>query len=65
MRAAATKRGLVQLAVGVGMIVLGVVISVATYAFASGGGSYFIAWGLPLFGVITIVKGIVTMVRGR
>ena len=64
MRAAAMKKGLIQLAIGVGLIVLGIVISLATYAFAPGG-SYFIVWGLPLFGVITIVRGLITMVRGR
>jgi hypothetical protein len=65
MRAAAMKRGLLQLGLGGGMILLGIIISIATYAFAAGGGTYFIAWGLPLFGVITIVRGIITMVRGR
>lgn len=61
----AVKRGLLQMGLGVGLIVLGIVISVVTYSLASGGGVYFVAWGLPIWGVITIVRGLIIMVRGR
>jgi hypothetical protein len=59
------KSGLIQMGVGVGLIVLGIIITVVTYSLAAGGGVYFVAWGLPLFGVISIFKGLFTMIRGR
>src|SRR5574340_1260222 len=36
----------------------GIVVTVGTMAFASGGGSYIIAWGAILFGFIQFIRGL-------
>jgi hypothetical protein len=35
----------------------GVVVTIATYALASGGGTYVVAWGAIIFGGIQFVRG--------
>jgi hypothetical protein len=35
----------------------GIVVTVATYAAASGGGAYVVAWGAILFGAIQFLRG--------
>ena len=44
---------------GILWIVGGTIVTVATYqaAFASGGGTYIIAWGAILFGIIDFFRG--------
>ncbi|GAA1699695.1 hypothetical protein [Fodinicola feengrottensis] len=61
------RSGLIQIGIGVALIVAGIVISIVTFAIAdaSGGGTYFVAYGLPVFGVISIIRGIITLIRGR
>jgi hypothetical protein len=36
----------------------GIIVTVATYSAASGGGSYVVAWGAILFGAIQFFKGV-------
>ena len=53
------KRSAVKyFAIGIGLIILGVVVTVATYSAASEGGKYILAWGPMLFGAVFLVKGI-------
>jgi hypothetical protein len=49
---------------GVGLLVLGAVITGITYSAASGGGTYVITTGLFVVGVIKILQGIAHGARG-
>lgn len=44
--------------VGVGLLILGLVITGLTYNAASAGGTYVLAWGPILFGIIYIIRGL-------
>ena len=53
-----------QLAVGVAMVMIGGVITLATYGSAAGGGgTYIIAYGPIIFGVIRIVRSLSALSR--
>jgi hypothetical protein len=56
-------RGRSQIGVGVLLLAVGVVITAVTYGSAStpSGGTYIIAYGPIVFGVIRIVRGVLTM----
>jgi hypothetical protein len=47
-----------QVMTGLIMIVAGLAISIGSYVAASDGGTYMVLWGLPLFGVVNVVKGL-------
>jgi hypothetical protein len=55
------KRAMKQVAVGAAIFLVGLVITVATYsnASSSGGGTYFVAWGPMILGVIWVIRGLV------
>lgn len=56
-RRAAAQR---QLGVGVLLLLVGIVVTAATYANASkSGGSYVVAYGAIIVGVIKIIRGVV------
>lgn len=44
--------------IGLGLVILGIVITAATYGAASDGGTYFFAWGPMLFGAIYFIGGL-------
>ena len=58
-RSAATR----QMAIGGVIALIGIVVTVGTYAAASDGGHYFVAYGPAIIGVITFVKGLVGYLR--
>ena len=55
------KRAMKQVAVGAAIFLVGLVITVATYsnASSSGGGTYFVAWGPMILGIIWVIRGLV------
>jgi uncharacterized membrane protein len=54
-----------QIFVGIGLIALGLIITVLTYSAASNGGTYFVAYGPIIFGVILVIRGITTVSRAN
>jgi hypothetical protein len=42
---------------GVGLLILGVIITAIGYNMASPGGTYFILWGLMIWGIVEIFRG--------
>ena len=55
-------RGQTQLAFGVVLLLVGIIITAATYGSASTqGGTYIIAYGPIIVGVIKIVRGLAMM----
>ena len=48
---------------GIGMLVLGGVITLGTYAAAADGGSYFVATGLLVVGAINLIRGTYYQIR--
>ncbi|MBA5683813.1 hypothetical protein FD722_07920 [Photobacterium damselae subsp. damselae] len=52
------KNGLKQIGIGSGFIILGGMITIATYSVASISGHYVVTTGLFLVGVWNIVKGL-------
>ena len=58
------KQGLVTMAVGLLAAVVGLVISIGSYAaVAHSGGHYVIAWGAVVFGAFTFVRGLFQLLR--
>jgi uncharacterized membrane protein len=47
-----------QLGVGILLLVIGIVITAATYSMASRGGIYVVAYGPIVFGAISILRGL-------
>ena len=43
---------------GIALIVVGLALTGITYAFAEPGGSYYIFWGLPIYGFYRLIKGL-------
>jgi hypothetical protein len=56
------KRGAWQMAIGALLAVAGTIITIATYSDASSdseGGTYIVAWGPIVFGIILFIQGVV------
>ncbi len=51
-----------QLGIGVLMLVVGVMITAATYSMASNGGMYVVAYGPIIFGAISVLRGLFRLV---
>ena len=64
---APSKVGGKQLAIGCALLLLGIAVTAGTHSAArhAGGGSYVIAYGPIVVGVITIFKGIFNLSMGR
>ncbi|MFA4998603.1 MAG: zinc ribbon domain-containing protein [Candidatus Paceibacterota bacterium] len=43
---------------GIVFIVFGLALTGITYAFAEPGGSYYVFWGLPIYGFYRLIKGL-------
>jgi hypothetical protein len=56
------KGAVKQIGVGLLMLVIGVVITAATYSMASNGGIYVVAYGPVIFGAIAILRGLFRLV---
>ena len=53
--------GATKLSVGIGLCLLGLVITIATYSAAEGGGSYIVMYGPVVFGAMTAFRGAAQM----
>jgi hypothetical protein len=59
--AAARKRALWQIVIGIAFLVGGIIVTAVTYHDAStsqSGGTYIVAWGPIAFGLIALVRGV-------
>jgi hypothetical protein len=66
--AIARKRALRQTAIGLALVVAGVVVTAVTYGGAASspsGGTYAVAWGPVLFGIIATVRGFSALRHSR
>jgi hypothetical protein len=64
LAAVARRRGLTQLIIGAVLFVIGLAITVGTISAAStGGGTYFVAYGPMLVGLLMAIRGITTLVK--
>ena len=64
----ARKRAMRQIMIGLAMLVIGLVVTVATYSHASSsstGGTYIVAWGPIVFGALGAVRGFLLLARSR
>jgi uncharacterized membrane protein YvbJ len=62
------KQSLKTMLIGLAMLVVGIAITVGTYAAASsssGGGRYVITWGLIIFGGFRFFQGLIGWVGGK
>jgi hypothetical protein len=62
------KQSLKTMLIGLAMLVVGIAITVGTYAAASssrGGGSYVVTWGLIIFGGFRFFQGLIGWVGGK
>jgi hypothetical protein len=66
MRGAYRKAGLKVAGIGAAWCVLGILVTAITFSIASGGrggGTYFVAWGAVLFGMIQVIRGLIAAAR--
>jgi hypothetical protein len=64
----ARKRGMRQIAIGAGLFLVGLIITVATYGNAASsrtGGTYFVAYGPMIFGVIGMIRGAIAVAQAK
>jgi hypothetical protein len=64
MAGMARRRGTRQVITGSVLFLIGLVITIFTYGHASSsatGGTYFVAWGPMVFGIIAIVRGLLAL----
>jgi len=64
----ARKRGMRQIVIGAVIFVIGLVITVATYSSASSsptGGTYVVAYGPMILGVVYVIRGILVIARAQ
>jgi len=64
----ARRRGMTQIIIGAVIFIVGIVITIATYSSASSsstGGTYIVAYGPMILGVITIVRGVAALIRAK
>lgn len=54
----AKKAANVEMVKGIGWAVLGFIITFVTYAMASDGGTYFVFWGLVIYGAYVFLRGL-------
>ena len=47
-----------DIAVGLALMAIGILITVVTYNAAAGGGVYVVAWGPVIFGFIRLMRGL-------
>jgi uncharacterized membrane protein YvbJ len=60
------KQSLKTMLIGLAMLVVGIAITVGTYAAASsGGGRYVVTWGLIIFGGFRFLQGLIGWVGGK
>jgi WD40 repeat protein len=58
------KRGLINIAIGIVLIIVGAVVTFGTYAMVSQkGGHYYIAWGAAVIGAWRVILGVYQIVR--
>jgi hypothetical protein len=63
-RAAARKEAVRQMVIGGVVAIIGLAVTIGTYAAASDdGGHYFIAWGPAVFGLIAFGRGLAGYLR--
>jgi hypothetical protein len=64
----ARSRGIRQIVIGAIFFVVGLVITIATYSNASSsstGGTYFVAYGPMLIGILSMVRGFMAVAQAR
>lgn len=62
-----SAQGMKQLLIGIALLILGIAITAGTHSAASrnGGGTYVVAYGPIVVGVITIFKGLFNLMQGK
>jgi hypothetical protein len=66
LAAVARKRGMTQIAIGAVVFVIGLVITIATYSSASsGGGTYVVAYGPMIFGILYVIRGFMAVAKAQ
>jgi hypothetical protein len=64
----ARKRGIRQIVIGTVIFLVGLIITVATYSSASSsqtGGTYFVAYGPMIIGVISVIRGVIAVAQAQ
>ena len=64
----ARNRGIRQIVIGAIIFVIGLIITVASYSSASSpptGGTYFVAYGPMIIGVIAIIRGAIAVAQAQ
>jgi hypothetical protein len=65
IRSARRNAGKKQMWIGAAWVAGGVLVTVISYAAASKGGTYLLAWGAVIFGAYDMIRGLVTWMSNR
>lgn len=51
--------------IGAGFFVVGLIVTIASYSSASGGGTYYLCWGAIIFGAIQFIQGLIQFLTAK
>ena len=63
-RTAARQQAATQMWIGAAWAIGGTLVTVISLAAAEGGGTYIIAWGAVLYGIVTFFRGFIAYITG-
>jgi hypothetical protein len=63
-KAVVRKAALAEMGIGVGICLVGLIITLVTLALASGGGTYVVAYGAILVGAFQFLRGVFRLLKG-
>lgn len=64
-KAAARSGGVSSILVGLAMAIIGGALTILSYSTTRAGGKYFVFTGLIIYGVLSVLAGIVQLIRGK
>jgi len=64
-KAAARSGGVSSILVGLAMAIIGGALTILSYSTTRAGGKYFVFTGLIIYGILSVLAGIVQLIRGK
>ena len=59
------KMGITNMWVGGAFFLVGLIVTIVTYASSSSGGTYYLCWGAIIFGLFQFVQGLIQFLRAK
>jgi hypothetical protein len=59
------KTGITNMWVGGAFFVVGVIVTIVSYASASSGSNYYLCWGAIIFGLVQFIQGLIQFLKAK